>query len=108
MIGQPRLRLPISFKTWSKQKSLHDPDYKRILEKMDISPSLVANSDAKKVLQLTRSKTIVRPKIKRPEKASKKQRLDDKQVSEDPQAEEISMRAWETLRLWENKAQEVI
>ena len=80
------------------KKGLHDPDYKRILERIDISPSLVANSDAKKILQPTRSKTKRRPKIKTPGKASKKQRLDDKQVAEDSQAEEISTRAWETLR----------
>ena len=100
MIAQPRLRLLISFTTYSKQRK----DYvtlttnKHILETIDISPSLVANSDAKKILQPTRSKTIVRPKMKTPEKASKKQRLDDKQVAEDSQAEEISTRAWETLR----------
>ena len=80
------------------KKGLHDTDYKRILENIDISPSLVANSDAKKILQPTPCKTIVRPKIKTPGKASKKQRLDDKQVAEDSQAEEISTREWETLR----------
>ena len=45
-------------------KRLDDPDYKRTLEKIDISPSLVANADAKKILQPIRSKTIVRPKTK--------------------------------------------
>ena len=74
------------------KKGLHDPDYKLILERIDISQSLVDNSDAKKILQPTQSKTIVRPKIKTPGKTSKKQRLDDKQVKEDSQAEEISTR----------------
>ena len=69
------------------KKGLHYPDYKRYLEKVDISPTLVANSDAKMILQPTRSKTIVRPKIKTPGKTAKKQRLDDKQVAEDSQGE---------------------
>ena len=55
------------------KKQLHDPDYKCILERIDVSSSLVANSDAKKILQPTGSKTIVRPKIKTPVKASDKQ-----------------------------------
>ena len=90
------------------KKRLHDPDYKRILERIDISPSLVANSDAKKILQRTRSKTIVRPKIKTPAEATTKQRLGDKQVAEDSQADEISTRAWETLRFREIKTREII
>ena len=90
------------------KKRLHDPDYKRILERIDISPSLVANSDAKKILQRTRSKTIVRPKIETPAEASTKQRLGDKQVAEDSQADEISTRAWETLRFREIKTREII
>ena len=53
-----------------RKKGLHDPDYKRILEKIDFSPSLVANSDAK-LLPSTRSKAIVRLKIKTPGKCER-------------------------------------
>ena len=65
---------------------------------MDISPSLVANSEAKKILPPTRSKTVVRIKTKTSRKPSKKQQLDDEQAAGVSQAEEISTRAWETLR----------
>ena len=41
-----------------RKKGLHDPNYKCISQKIDISPSLVANSDAMKILQPTRSKTV--------------------------------------------------
>ena len=41
------------------RKGLNDHDYKRILEKTGISPSLVAKSDAKKLLQPTWNKTLV-------------------------------------------------
>ena len=37
---------------------LHDSDYKGILHRIDISPSFVANSDAMKIFQPTRSKTV--------------------------------------------------
>ena len=67
--------------------------------KTDFSPDLVANSDAKIILQPTRSKTKVKRKIQTPNKASEKQRLDDEQFAEDSQAEEISTRARETLIL---------
>ena len=90
------------------KKGLHDPDCKRIWEKIDVSPSLFANSAVKKILQPTRSETIIRTKIKTPREASKKQQLDDKQVAEDSQAEEISTRSWETLRFWEIKTRKVI
>ena len=80
------------------KKGLYDPDYKRISEKINNSPNLVANSNAKQILQPTRSKTKVGPQIKAPGKASGKQRLDGKQVAEDSQAQEISTRAWKTLR----------
>jgi len=55
------------------KKVPHDPDEKGILQKIDFSPSLVANSDAMKILQPTRSKTVVRFEIQTPAKSSKKQ-----------------------------------
>ena len=33
------------------RKRLHDPDYKTILENLDISPTLVANADAKQLVE---------------------------------------------------------
>ena len=80
------------------KKGLHDPDYKRFLENIHFSPSLVANFDALKTLQPTRSKTLVGPEVKTLGKASKKQRLDEKPVAEESQTEEIPTGAWETPR----------
>ena len=90
------------------KKGLHYPEYKRILVKTDFPPDLVANSDAKIIIQPTRSKTIVKRKIQTLNKASEKQRLDDEQFAEDSQAEEISTPARETLRFWEMKTLELI
>ena len=63
------------------------------LDKIDFSPCLVADSDAKKILQPTRSKTVVSSKFKTPVEGSKKERLVDKQFAEESQGEDISTRA---------------
>ena len=51
---------------------LHDPDYRRILSKIDLSPQLVPNSDAKKILQplVVKKKITTGSKNKTPKETS--------------------------------------
>ena len=39
------------FKLQQPKTGLHDPDYRKVLSKLELSPQLVPNSDAKKILQ---------------------------------------------------------
>ena len=39
------------FKLQQPKTGLHDPDYRKCLSKLELSPQLVPNSDAKKILQ---------------------------------------------------------
>ena len=82
------------------KQALHDTDFWRNMEEIASSSNFFGDSKAKKILQPTRGKTIVRPKNKTPVKVSKQQKLENEQVTDDSHAEEISTRAWETLRLW--------
>ena len=80
---------------------LHDPDYKRILSKIDISSQLVPNSDAKKILQpsIVKKKTITGPKSKTPRKRTTKTPLsgDDESVIEDIEEKTSKQRRWDRL-----------
>ena len=50
-MAKPRLRLQISFTSYSKQKKLRDPENELILENIDISANLAAKSDGQELLQ---------------------------------------------------------
>ena len=78
---------------------LHDPDYRKILSKIDLSPQLVPNSDAKKILQpAVLRKKINNPKSRTPKKRQKKKTLsDDESINEDIEKEETSKRRWDPL-----------
>ena len=56
----------VLFNLQQPKKGLHDPDYKRILAKLDVSPHMIPNSQAMKLLQsFTRKKKVtVKPRIK--------------------------------------------
>ena len=79
------------------KKRLHDPDYAKILEKVNISPQLVANSDAKKILQPIRQKPGVRPKKKTPRKTRKRPLVEDEQTTGDSEEETSTSRPWQTF-----------
>ena len=74
------------------RKRLHDPDYKTILENLDISPTLVANADAKQ---------LVEPKVvkKKVTKTTLKQaRVEDEdEFSTATEEEKETEKSWESL-----------
>ena len=72
-----------------------DPDYKNILENLDISPQLIANSQAKQILKPKRLKTVL--KAKSPKTTKKTRRQDELQPSEDSEREEETEKEWEYL-----------
>ena len=78
---------------------LHDPDYKKILDKIDVSQHLIANSNAKTHLQSSSSKKKpVIKKIKTPKKRQLKSiPSDDASTIEDFKDEENSTRRWDHL-----------
>ena len=66
--------------------SRKDPDYKRILDRLDISPHLVENTEAKQIVKPKRPRTVLKPKSPGP--VSKKvKRQDEQQPSEDSEKE---------------------
>ena len=76
--------------------SRKDPDYKRILDRLDISPQLVENTEAKQIVKPKRPRTVLKPKSPRP--VSKKvKRQDEQQPSEDSEKEEEIEKDWESL-----------
>ena len=75
--------------------SRNDPDYKRILDRPDISPQLVENTEAKQIVKPKRPRTILKPGSSKP--VSKKvKRQYEQQPSEDSEEEEIE-KGWESL-----------
>ena len=79
---------------------LHDPDYRRILSKIDISPQLVPNSDAKKILQplVVKKKITTGSKNKTPKKRLSKKTLSGDESSIEALEEETSApRRWDRL-----------
>ena len=79
---------------------LHDPDYRRILSKIDISPQLVPNSDAKKILQplVVKKKITTGSKNKTPKKRLSKKALSGDESSIEALEEETSApRRWDRL-----------
>jgi len=75
--------------------SRKDPDYKRILDRLDISPQLVENTEAKQIVKPKRPKTVLKPKSPKP--VSKKAKKDEQQPSEDSEDEEEVEKGWESL-----------
>ena len=79
---------------------LHDPDYRRILSKIDVSPQLVPNSDAKKILQhvVVKKKITTGSKNKTPKKRLSKKALSGDESSIEALEEETSApRRWDRL-----------
>ena len=88
------------------KKGLHDPDYRRILEKLEVSPHLIPNSQAKKLLQSStgRKKVTVKPRIKSPGKQSarrtRKIEIEDEEaesIDEDSEDEANTSKRWDRL-----------
>ena len=80
---------------------LHDPDYKKILDKIDISPHLIPNSTAKSYLQTASGKKRVGISTRK-NKTPKKRRLtsipsDDGSSIDDPEEEKSSTRRWDHI-----------
>ena len=76
--------------------SRKDPDYKRILDRLDISPQLVENTEAKQIVKPKRPRAVLKPKS--PKRVSKKvKRQDEQQPSEDSEEEEEIDKGWESL-----------
>ena len=76
--------------------SRKDPDYKRILDRLDISPQLVENTEAKQIVKPKRPRAVLKPKSPKP--VSKKvKRQDEQQASEDSEEEEEIEKGWESL-----------
>ena len=87
------------------KKGLHDPDYKKILEKLQVAPHLIPNSQAKKILQSSssRKKVTIKPKHKNPAKPSITRQTLSKDIDED-EAESIENdfeEEAETSKRWE-------
>ena len=79
--------------------SRKDPDYKRILDRLDISPQLVENTEAKQIVKPKRPRTVLKPKSPKPVSKKVKQQ-DEQQPSEDSEAEEEIEKGWESLSEW--------
>ena len=76
--------------------SRKDPDYKRILDRLDISPQLVENTEAKQIVKPKRPRAVLKPKSPKP--VSKRvKRQDEQQPSEDSEEEEEIEKGWESL-----------
>ena len=88
------------------KKGLHDPDYKKILEKLQVSPHLIPNSQAKKIVQssASRKKVTVKPKLKSPAKQYTTRQTRSKDIDEGNKAESIeedSEEEAETSKRWD-------
>ena len=78
--------------------SRRDPDYKRILDRLDISPQLVENTEAKHIVKPKRPKTVLKPRSPKPV-PKKVKRLEEPPPGEDSEEEEIE-KGWESLSEW--------
>ena len=88
------------------KKGLHDPDYRRILEKLEVSSHLIPNSQAEKLLQSStgRKKVTVKPRIKSSGKqtarTTRKIEIDDEEaesIDEDYEDEANTSKRWDRL-----------
>ena len=73
---------------------MHVPDYRIVPQKKDVSPQLVANSEAKQILLQARKKVTVLPKSKTVKPPKKKKRLEDEQSQEDAEDKMGPSKAW--------------
>ena len=81
-------------------KKLYHPDYKRILDKIKISPDLVPNSEAKEIVKpkVIKTKFVTTPKTKSSGKTPKRPRKkDDQQPGPSVEGQEDGSKDWETL-----------
>ena len=87
------------FKLQQPKTGLHDPDYRKVLSKLELSPQLVPNSDAKKILQPSvLRKKVTASKSKTPKKRQRKKTIsEDESVNEDIEKEETTKRRWDPL-----------
>ena len=73
--------------------SRKNSDNKRILDRLDISPQLVENTEAKQIVKPKRPRAVLKPKSPKP--VSKKvKRQDEQQPSEDSEEEEETEKGW--------------
>ena len=80
---------------------LHDPDYKKFLDKIDISPNLIPNSTAKSYLQTASGKKRAGTSTRK-NKTPKKRHLtsipsDDGSSIDNPEEEKSSTRRWDHI-----------
>ena len=82
-------------------KKLYHPDYKRILDKIKISPDLVPNSEAKEIVKpkVVKTKFVTTPKTKSSGKTPKRPRKKDDQQSTAAsfEGQEDGSKDWETF-----------
>ena len=81
-------------------KKLYHPDYKRILDKIKLSPDLVPNSEAKEIVKpkVVKTKFVTTPKTKSSGKTPKRPRKkDDQQPGPSFESQEDGSKDWETL-----------
>ena len=81
-------------------KKLYHPDYKRIVDKIKISPDLVPNSEAKEIVKpkVIKTKFVTTPKTKSSGKTPKRPRKkDDQQPGPSVEGQEDGSKDWETL-----------
>lgn len=81
-------------------KKLHHPDYKRILEKINVSQDLVPNTEAKEIVRpkVPKTKVVTLPKSKLGTPTPKKLRKrNEQQISPDSKEEEEITRRWDTF-----------
>ena len=83
-------------------KKHYHPDYKRILDKIKISPDLVPNSEAKKIVKpkVVKTKFVTTPKTKSSGKTPKRPRKkDDQQSGQSFESQEDGSKDWETFNI---------
>ena len=80
-------------------KKLHHPDYKRLLEKVKVSPDLVPNSEAKEIVRpkVIKTKIVATPKSKSSAPTPKRSRKRNEQQPRPSAEEEDFSKEWETL-----------
>ena len=81
-------------------KKLFHPDYKRILDKNNVSPDLVPNSEAKEIVKpkVIKTKFVTTPKTKSSGKTPKRPRKkNDQQPGPNVEGQEDGSKDWETL-----------
>ena len=81
-------------------RKLYHPDYKRILEKIKVSPDLVPNSEAKEIVRpkVVKTRIVATPKSKRSAPTPKRSRKrNEQQPRSSAEEEEDFSKDWETL-----------